>query len=186
MSKRYVFANPARKPTPVHADYTGEFLGPTAVLGLIALVVQPWLISLRAGEVAQSLILTNIVDRHFATLTAFGTRYELGTCAVTGFAMTLAQMISASVFLVESGEDAKRRVLKFLSASGWLLATVLELFLSCANNPREQAVAFVLALTLTVLETASGILIIDCLIVPAVLSIGWTIRDAFNRRNPRP
>jgi hypothetical protein len=44
----------------------------------------------------------------------------------------------------------------------------------------------VLALTLTLLETAAGILIIDCLIVPAVLSIGWAIRDAFSRRNPHP
>jgi len=63
-------------------NWPNELRRPEAVLGLIALAVQPWLISLRADEFAHALTLT--------------TPRATGTCAALGLALTLAQAIGAS------------------------------------------------------------------------------------------
>jgi hypothetical protein len=154
-----------------------------AVLGAIFLAVQPWLLTLRAGEITQALKLANTADQPVPMLGAFGLSYGIGTCVVAGAALTLAQMICASVFMMRSPASARRNLLRSFSGTGWLIVSVFELVSSviCANGGlREQATALVLALSLTLFETCAGILIIDCLITPAALSLGEAIRSRFN------
>jgi hypothetical protein len=165
-----------------------ELLRPEAVLGAVALSVQPWLLTIRAGDLTQSLMSARIADRSLV-IVLFGTHYTMGTCAITGAALTVAQMIAASVYTMESPPSKRRRHLKYLSGSGWIILSVLELASTvlCAHRGlREQATALVLALLLLLFESCAGILIIDCLVVPAALAMGWTIHrvitDAFAAR----
>ena len=161
-------------------DYLDDLLSRDAVFGVIALLVQPWLLGLRAGELTNGLILTNIANRPFITLGHF----EIGTCPAMGLTLTLFQMIGASVYISESPDSMRRRYLKFLSGSGWVLATGLELALSviAANGALERAIGFTLAMLLTQCETCAGILVLDALLLPLALSIGWAIRRWFNRK----
>jgi hypothetical protein len=173
--------NPRKEPK--HHSPAHGWLRPEAVLGLIALAVQPWLLTLRAGELAHALTLT-VADRPFGKLILFGTPYEIGTCGVMGLALTLAQMIGVSVFIMETSSGVRARYLKFLSGSGWIIATSLELALSviCANGVAERSIGFVLALLLTIFETCSGILVVDCLFIPVALGLGGAVRRAFRTR----
>lgn len=162
------------------SKWTRELLRPEAVLGMIALSVQPWLLTIRAGDLTQSLVRASIDNRPIA-IAAFGFQYNTGNCAVTGAALTLAQMIAASVFTMKLPPGERRRYLKGFSGSGWLILSALELVSSvlCANcGLREQATAFVLCLLLLLFESCAGILIIDCLAIPAALSMGCAIQDA--------
>jgi hypothetical protein len=56
---------------------------------------------------------------------------------------------------METSSGVRARYLKFLSGSGWIVATALELALSviCANGVAERSIGFVLALLLTIFET---------------------------------
>jgi hypothetical protein len=101
-----------------------------------------------------------------------------------GLALTLAQMIGVSVFIMETSSGVRARYLKFLSGSGWIIATSLELALSviCANGVAERSIGFVLALLLTIFETCSGILVVDCLFIPVALGLGGAVRRAFRTR----
>jgi hypothetical protein len=168
-----------------HADqWADKLLQPEAVLGVIALAAQPLLLVLRAWELTHALILANTANQPIGVWTGFGLRYEIGTCAVAGAALTLAQMICASVFMMESPDSARRRLYRTLSSSVWLILSVFELASSviCANGGLWILVtAFVLPLVLTFGETLAGILIIDGLITPAALSLGWAIRQTLNR-----
>ena len=58
-------------------------------------------------------------------------------------------------FGMETSSGVRARYLKFLSGSGWIVATALELALSviCANGVAERSIGFVLALLLTIFET---------------------------------
>lgn len=139
-------------------NWPNELRRPEAVLGLIALSVQPWLISLRADEFAHALTLT--------------TPRATGTCAALGLALTLAQAIGASIFIMESPSSKRNRYLKSLSGAAWLLATALDLALSviCAHGATAQCICLAVTALLTLCETFAGILVIDALIIPAVMS----------------
>jgi hypothetical protein len=154
-----------------HPDWLGELLSPKAVLASIALVVQPWLLMLRAREFGQASALLSVA--------AYGT----GDNGLIGPALTLTQMIGGAAFLMQSSGRLRDRYVKFLSGSAWLIATALDLSLCAmaASGAREKLIAMELAVTLILLTTASGILVIDCLIVPATLSLAWAFRNAFAR-----
>jgi len=144
-------------------NWPNELRRPEAVLGLIALAVQPWLISLRADEFAHALTLT--------------TPRATGTCAALGLALTLAQAIGASIFIMESPASKRSRYLKALSAAAWLLATALDLFLSviCAHGVTAQSISLAVTALLALCETYAGILVIDAFIVPAAMSLAWAV-----------
>jgi hypothetical protein len=152
---------------------TRPTLGPEAVLGAIALFVQPWLLTLRAGDLARSLQRGHIPNPEIA-FAAFGVHYSAGTCAVAGGALAIAQMISASVFTMDSPANPRHRYLKCLAGSGWLILSALELassVLYADGGMPGQLTAFVLTLLFVLFESVAGILIIDCLIIPAALTI---------------
>ena len=156
------------------------------MLGVLALLFQPILVSLRAQELTNCLALTNFANRTFTTLPWTG--QQVGTCVVMGFALTLAQMISASVAIVEpAGKTIRSRILKWLAISVMIIASLLDLALSVITAPggKEQGIAFTVALLLTVGEPMAGILAIDCFLMPLVLATADAIRNLF-RRGPKP
>lgn len=166
---------------------TRPSLGPEAVLGAIALFVQPWLLTLRASDLAESLKHGHIPNREIA-FAAFGAHYTAGTCAVAGVALTLAQMLSASVFTMDTSNNPRHRYLKGLAGSGWLILLALELassVLYADGGMPGQLTAFVFALLFVLFESVGGILIIDCLIIPAARTIERAIHDAKSRRLKR-
>jgi len=166
------------------AFYWKELLSPPAVLGVVAILVQPVLLAIRATDLEHALTMASIVDRSIGTFTGFGFRYPIGTCFVTSAALTLAQMVCASLYFVEMPEGAKRRCLRIFSAVAWVLLSLLELAGSifCSRGSAGMIVTgFAIAALLAICESACGILILDCFLVPAILAPAWTVYDLLKR-----
>jgi hypothetical protein len=164
-----------------------KLLPPKAVLGAIALSVQPWLLTIKAGDLAE-VIKRSHVDDGTITVGVFGVHHTTATCVVTAAALTVAQMLAASLFMVtveSSASAAQDRFLRTLSAGGWILLAMVEFVSSvaCANGGLPQkAMALSLAMILTMLESCAGILIIDNLIIPATQGVAESIRRALSRK----
>lgn len=80
------------------ASYWEELLSPPAVLGVVAILVQPVLLAIRATDLEHALTMASIADQSLGTFTTYGFSYAVGTCFVTSAALTLAQMVCASLF----------------------------------------------------------------------------------------
>jgi hypothetical protein len=155
-----------------------QLLQPEAFFGVGALAVQPFLLGIRATLLGHMLAQA-IPDRPLGTLTTLGMHYEVGTCSVIGLALTMAEMISVSVFIHDSSVSARRRFLRILSGIGLLLLSALEL--AGADGQSGKLTAILLTMALVVFDSLCGILIIDCLAIPGVLTMGWAIHDVIRR-----
>jgi hypothetical protein len=104
------------------------------------------------------------------------------TCAATAMALTVAQMLGASVFVLDSGA-ARNLCIKLFSGCGWIIATALQLLLStaCVAGSSERCIALALATALTLFETLAGYFAIDGLIVPGSLALACAVRHWLDR-----
>lgn len=170
---------PAAVATERPHNWLDDLLTPAAVMGVPALLIQPWLVTVRAWEFAHVLTRANMPN----AATGFSVLgHHLGMCEMLGLVLTLAQMISASLAIMESLRDTARgRCLIMLARSLLVVSCLLELSLSVltATGPMEQSVGFAIALSLAVGEPMAGILVIDCLLIPAILWVGCALRNKF-------
>jgi hypothetical protein len=131
-----------------------QLLRPEAFLGGVALSVQPWLLGIRATLLGRSLAQA-IPDRPLGTLKTLGMSFNVGTCSLIAFTLTLAAMISVSIFLLDSPVGARRRYLRILSGIGVLLLLALEL--ATVGGLPGKVTAVLLAVALIVLDGICGI-----------------------------
>jgi len=181
-------ANPAAKPhrtLAAHAPLNAPAGGPEgpeqrlgAVFAALALIIQPFLLTLRATDLTQLLHHSRIASPG-PTLVIAGFSYD----PVAGAVLTIAQMIAASVFLMDVPPSPRRFYLRVLSGLGWVVLSLLELTLSvCYAGSGIIAIATAFALTLLYLlfESMSGILIIEYLVIPAAKVMADWIGRWFN------
>jgi hypothetical protein len=147
----------------------------------MAISVLPLLLTHRWGELTESLRKLHIADQP-VELAAFGFHFASG-CAVTGAALTVAAMIAASVYKLESSSKAPCPYLRILAGCGWCVLAALELFLSviCTSGPwSAQLAALGIALATLLFETMAAILVLEYTIPEALATLS-SIFDTFNR-----
>ena len=149
-----------------------ELLSPWAVLGLLALLIQPIILWVRFRELSNCLAMTRFSDHPLGFIP--GTSIAVTSCQAIGIAITLVQMLSASVAITDTTETSLRcRALRGLAVAVLVIASLLDLGLAVATAPDlvQGTIAFTVALLLAVGEPLTGILVIDCLIVPLLLTL---------------